>query len=119
MPDGAAASLVGNDRFFDRLPSHVHAGLTAEQRAAIAIALRERQGAAPPVNIRLSLPFPKGRLFLTVVAGRDRRGGKRRTEERRRNPLKTLGNFLFVIAAAVMFYAVVAGILLTSPPMTP
>ncbi len=119
MPDGAVSAFGANDRLFDRLPSHIHAGLTVEQRAAIATVLRERQGTPPPINIRFSLPVPPGRIYLAVMAGRDRRGPRRRNDDRRKNPMRTMGNFLFVIAAAVVFYAVAAGILLTSPSLTP
>ena len=124
MPDGAVSALGANDRFFDRqffdrLPKHIHAGFTAEQRAAIAVALRQRQATPPPINIRFSLPVPPGRIYLAIMAGRDRRGRGRRKDDRRVNPLRTMGNFIFVIAAAVVFYAVAAGILLTSSSITP
>ncbi len=119
MPDGTVSALGANDRFFDRLPSHIHAGLTAEQRAAIATVLRERQGTPPPINIRFSLPVPPGRIYLAIMAGRDRRGRGRRHEDRQVNPLRTMGNFVFVIAASLVFYAVAAGILLTSSSITP
>ncbi len=119
MPDGTVSALEAGDRFFDRLPPHIHAGFTAEQRAAIAIALRARQGAPPPINIRLSLPVPPGRIYVAIMAGHDRRGRGRRRDERRVNPLRTMGNFMFVIAASVVFYAVAAGILLTSSSITP
>ncbi len=114
MPDGTASAIGASDRLFDRLPPNIHAGLTAEQRAAIALALRERQGAPPPINIRFSLPLPRGRAYFSVLCGRDRRGGARRHHERRVNPLRTTGNFLFVIAAALGFYAVAVAVVLTS-----
>ncbi len=114
MPDGTVSAVGASDRFFDRLPPHIHAGFTAEQRTAIAVALRQRQGAPPSINIRFSLPVPPGRIYLAVMAGRDRRGSARRREDRRVNPLRSMGNFIFVIAASVMFYAAAAGILLTS-----
>lgn len=114
MPDGAASAIGADDRFFDRLPAHIHAGFTAEQRAAIALALRQRQGAPPAINIRFSLPMPPGRVYFSILCGRDRRGTRRRGDDRRVNPLRTMGNFLFVIAAALVFYGVAAGLVLTS-----
>ena len=114
MPDGTVSAFGAGDRFFDRLPPHVHAGFTAEQRAAIAIALRARQGAPPQINIRLSLPVPPGRIYLSILAGRDRRGRERRREERRVNPLRTRHHFWFVVAAALVVYGVAAGFRLTS-----
>ena len=115
MPDGAVSANGASDRFFDRLPPHIHAGFTAEQRTAIAGALGQRQGAPPSINFRLSFPVPPGRIYLAIMAGRDRRGRDRRQQDRRVNPLRTMGNFIFVIAASVVFYAIAAGILLTSP----
>jgi hypothetical protein len=119
MPDGAVSAFAADDRFFDRLPKNIHAGLTAEQRAAIAAALGERQGTPPPINIRFSLPMPPGRIYLAVMAGRDRRGHRRRNADRTVNPLRTMGNFIFVIVASVVFYAVAAGVLLTSSSIVP
>ena len=40
METSRGTTMGVSDRFFERLPRHVHAGLTAEQRAAIATALR-------------------------------------------------------------------------------
>jgi hypothetical protein len=112
MPDDSVSAIGAGDQFFDRLPRHIHAGFTAEQRAALA--LRQRQSVPPSINIRFSLPVPPGRIYLAILAGRDRRGRDRRRDERRANPLRTMGNFLFVIAAALAFYAIAAGFLLTS-----
>lgn len=118
MPDGAVSATVSasgtSDRFFDRLPPHIHAGFTVEQRAAIALALRERQSAPPPINIRFSLPLPPGRVYFSILCGRDRRGRRRRGDDRRVNPLRSMGNFLFVIAAALVFYGIAASLVLTS-----
>ena len=119
MPDGAVLAHGASDRFFERLPPHIHAGLTAEQRTAIAGAVGQRQGAPPSINIRLSFPVPPGRVYLAIMAGRDRRGQGRRQEDRRQNPLRTMGNTIFVIAASVVFYALAAGILLASPSVLP
>ena len=69
--------------------------------------------------MRFSLPIPAGRIYLTITAGRDRRGKGRRGAERKTNPLGTMGNFLFVIAAAAAFYAVAVGFLLTSTSIIP
>ena len=119
MPDGAVSANGASDRFFDRLPPHIHAGLTAEQRAAIAGAIGQRQGAPPSINLRFSVPIPPGRVYLAIMAGRDRRGRGRQREDRRQNPLRTMGNFIFVIAASVALYALAAGVLLTSPSINP
>jgi hypothetical protein len=119
MPDGTVSVAGASDRFFDRLPPHIHAGLTAEQRTAIAGAIGQRQSVPPSINIRLSLPVPPGRIYVAIMAGRDRRGHGRRQKDRRENPLRTMGNFIFVIAASVVLYALAAGTLLMSPSVNP
>lgn len=56
-----------------------------------------------PVNVRLSVPLPFGRYFLTIVAGSERRNAARRASERRRHPLATFGNVVlfFVVGTTI------------------
>lgn len=111
MPDGTHAGEVVEQRFFDRLPPHIAASLTAEQRSAIAAAAGEPEWTGGhPINIRLSLPALFGRAYVTIVAGRERRDGRRRHHDRARNPLNTMGNFVFVIGAAIVFYVAAVAI---------
>lgn len=49
-----------------------------------------------PVNIRLSIPLPFRRFYITVVAGPERRGRERLEAERDRHPLCKLGNIVFL-----------------------
>ncbi len=55
-----------------------------------------------PINIRLSLPLPGRRLFVTVVAGADKRRPDRRRRDRPLHPLLTPGNVGFLLLAAVI-----------------
>jgi hypothetical protein len=48
-----------------------------------------------PINVRLSIPLFVNRYYLTIVAGRERRSPERLVAERRKHPLKTLGNVVF------------------------
>lgn len=51
------------------------------------------------VDLRLSLPWPsRKRFYVTIVAGRERRGEERRAEERRRHPIVRFGNVLVLLA---------------------
>jgi hypothetical protein len=52
---------------------------------------------AHPVNIRITLPTPWGRIFLLLLAGSERRGPVRRRVERARHPLATFGNLLVML----------------------
>jgi hypothetical protein len=45
-----------------------------------------------PVNLRLSIPLPFGRYYVTLVAGKERRDAERLASERRKHPLLTFGN---------------------------
>ena len=60
------------------------------------LARRRSQGAMPwgrhPVDIRLSIPLLAGRYYVTLVAGKERRNAERRSNEKRKHPLITLGN---------------------------
>lgn len=48
------------------------------------------------INVRISIPLIFGRYYVTVVAGRERRNADRRKTERRKHPMVTLGNLLFI-----------------------
>jgi hypothetical protein len=64
-----------------------------------------------PVNLRLSLPWPGGRIYVTLVAGRERRAPERRAEERRKHPLATKGNILALgIGTVVTGFAILGAI---------
>jgi hypothetical protein len=99
---------IAGDSFFDRLPLPVSRGLTAEQRAAIADAVVAGGKNSPPVNIRLGIPLPFGRWFVSVLAGRERRSRERIVRDRTAQPLKTLGNAAFVFAGMMILYLVAA-----------
>jgi len=102
-PGGAAASTDDDGAALARLAPDVLAGLTAEQKDAIAQAYGvgwKRH----PVNIRLSMPWVGGRFFLTLVGGSERRAPRRRTAERQHHPLKTAGNLFFAVGLGTVFY---------------
>ncbi len=52
----------------------------------------ESWGNDHPVNLRFSIPLPFGRYYVTLVAGKERRGAERLASERRKHPLLTFGN---------------------------
>ncbi|MEM7041799.1 MAG: hypothetical protein AAF543_03200 [Pseudomonadota bacterium] len=51
-----------------------------------------------PLNLRFSLPLPFGRWYVTLVAGKERRGKERLVEERKKHPLETVPNLLFLFS---------------------
>ena len=63
------------------------------------------------INIRLSIPLVFMRVYVTLVAGKERRDDARRRAEREKHPLRTWGNmFLFGYSGALFglaFFAIV------------
>jgi len=63
------------------------------------------------VNVRLSLPSPFGRIYITLLAGREKRNLDRLSRERADHALWTLGNVLFFsVASAFLFVLSVTGL---------
>ncbi|MBT3788759.1 MAG: hypothetical protein HN725_19685 [Alphaproteobacteria bacterium] len=111
MTELTATSSI--DRVFDYLPTDVRQELSESQIGALADAIKRsgwRQN--HKVNIRLSIPLIFTRIFVTVIAGAEKREPDRRQIEKSSHPLRTFGNFLFVGAVALLIYAIaLAGIL--------
>ncbi|MEZ5931305.1 MAG: hypothetical protein R3F54_05045 [Alphaproteobacteria bacterium] len=55
-----------------------------------------------PLNLRVTLPLPFGRWYVTLVAGRERRGKERLVSERKKHPLDTLPNVLFLLSIGIV-----------------
>ena len=89
---------------FARLPSWVINTLSPEQMQAIHRALTDSGASRPPINIRISIPLPRRRFFLTVVCGAEKRNPERRAHERTVHPLHTIGNGFFILGLATIFY---------------
>lgn len=51
------------------------------------------------VNLRLSIPLPFKRYYITILAGEERRSAQRRVEDRQKHPIKTTANFIVLSAA--------------------
>ncbi len=94
----------------------VRAGLSLKQEDAIRDAARQDTWKRHPVDVRLALPTPFGRLYLALVAGRERRSAARLTVERRRYPrigaggLALLGAAIATLAlAGLAVYGILVG----------
>ena len=77
--------------------------LSPAQQEAIREAARRDAWVGHPVDLRLSLPLPFGRCYVTLVAGRERRSAARRRSDH--HPLDSLGNVFFFAGATVMLGA--------------
>ncbi len=91
----------------------VRAGLSMKQEDAIRAAARQDAWKRHPVDIRVVLPTPFGRLYLALVAGRERRSAARLAVERNRHPLAGAGNIaivgVLIAIAGLAVYGIFAG----------
>lgn len=90
-----------------RLPPDFVASLSADQRRALRTALPGQPWRRHPVDLRFTLPLFGRGLYLTLVAGSERRNVVRRRDDRLRHPLHTSGNLAFLVALASLLYALV------------
>lgn len=104
-------------RFRARIPPEVAASFTAEQLAAIHTAFALRTLPRHSLDLRRSIPTPWGRMYLAIVAGREKRGAARRSTERARRRagavadialLGVLSGLLVVIGAGALYLAKMA-----------
>lgn len=100
-----------SNEFLERLPREVLETFTPEQRSALWGAAKPSSWRYHPIDIRISLPLPGSRLFLTVVSGIERRSSSRRRRDGRVRPFFTAGNIVFLVAIFVV--AVALGSVLT------
>lgn len=87
---------VRAEQIMSALAPEVRDSLSAEQETAIRAAAELDAWDRHPVDLRLSLPTPFGRIYIAMVAGRERRSAARRAIDRRQRPLLTTGNVLVV-----------------------
>ena len=83
---------------FARIPSDVRNSFSESQRRALDDAAEDLQWGRHSVDLRLSVPFFVDRFYLTIVGGRERRDEGRRADDRRKHPILTFGNRLFLLA---------------------
>jgi hypothetical protein len=90
----------------DRLPEALRASLTAEQQQALSAFSEPAPANAHPVDLRVIAPVPGRPVFLSVLAGPEQRSKNRRSVERQRHPLRTIGNIIFPGSSLFGVYAV-------------
>lgn len=88
----------------ERLPEAIRDSLTPEQRQALSAFAAPPPANPHPVDLRVTLPVPGRPMFLSVLAGPERRSRSRRTLERQRHPLHTIGNIVFLGTSLVGVY---------------
>jgi hypothetical protein len=73
-----------------------------QQQNAAKPSEHKRDWGRHPLNLRVSLPLPFGRWYVTLVAGRERRGKERLIEERNKHPLDTVPNLMFLLSIGIV-----------------
>lgn len=108
MPDGSqtdSGSNVEPGAVSTRSVSHPLMGSTRSEPA-----VRNAAGhAAPPINIRLTVPILGRRFYFAIASGRERRSRERLALERQRNPIRTKKNITFIVVAALVLYLITLG----------
>ncbi len=103
MSDSRSDPLAEN-WLFSRLPKPVVGSLTHEQAEALREAVDGNGKTRHPVHLRFTLPLGQRRYFFNFVVGSERRTSERLAREREHYPLRTAGNFFFVLGIATLFY---------------
>ena len=110
-PDPAESDHSGlADAILEKLPSDVRATLGPDQVVALRRAANDVSWSSHKVNIRLTIPTVFNKYYLVILGGRERRDRDRIAAERRRHPLYTLSNLLFLLGVgglAVYFSSVI------------
>ena len=55
-----------------------------------------------PINLRVTLPLPFKRWYVTLVAGPERRSDERLQQEREQHPLDTLPNLMLLLSIGIV-----------------
>ena len=84
------------DAIVSRLPEATRATLSEAQLDALRESAESIKWGKHPIDIRLSVPTFLSRYYLVLIGGKERRGKGRLVEERKRHPLNTLFNWLFI-----------------------
>ncbi|MFN3076100.1 MAG: hypothetical protein ABT940_04315 [Alphaproteobacteria bacterium] len=107
MAQNEAGDRVAAEWLDTRLPPDVVKGLSDEQRHALIEALRVMPWKKHPVDLRMTIPFFGRRYYLAVIGGIDKRSSGRLKTERAGHPVHSMGNMMFVLGIAVVFYLIV------------
>lgn len=98
------------EQMLRRLPPRIRETLSDDQTQAIRQAMSERwPEPRHPLDLRLTLPWPGGAIFIALVGGRERRSAARRRMDRASRPVGTIGNLLFFIMLAILLALLMGG----------
>jgi hypothetical protein len=94
-------------RFRSRVDPAIAGSFTPDQLAAIHTAFALRTLPRHSIDVRRSIPTPWGRMYLAIVAGREKRGSARRAADR---ALRRAGSVAdLAVVGSVLSIAALAG----------
>ncbi len=96
-------------RFRARIDPETAASFTPRQLAAIHLAFALRTLPRHSLDIRRSLPTPWGRIYLAIVAGREKRGEARRSADRAIQGVRAAGDLALLAAVTLVLLLIGAG----------
>lgn len=108
---------VRAEQFMRAMDPEILESLTPDQESAIRAAANRPPWDKHPIDLRVSLPTPFGRWYMTLVAGPERRNAARLKQERENHPLATPRNLALIGALigtfagllAVLVFQILAG----------
>jgi hypothetical protein len=98
-------------RFRARIDPETAASFTPRQLAAIHLAFALRTLPRHSLDIRRSIPTPWGRMYLALVAGREKRGTSRRRTERAMRGAGVAGDLALLGILTLLLAMIAAGAL--------
>jgi hypothetical protein len=98
-------------RFRARIDPETAASFTPRQLAAIHLAFALRTLPRHSLDYRRSVPTPWGRMYLAVIAGREKRGKARRQAERARRGAGVAADLTLLGVVALVLLMLGAGAL--------
>ena len=102
-PVPRAGQTAPQNWLFAKLSAELLASFSDDQKRALHEAVSDAT-ARPPVNIRLTIPLPGRRFYVTIFSGQEKRSPNRRRHERTRHPVRTVANIFFILGFAATFY---------------
>jgi hypothetical protein len=97
------------EKFFESIPPEVSVTFTDAQFEAIKKAFCNRSWKRHTIDIRFSLPFPKGRFYTVLLAGSERRSNKRIKSQKSSYPLWTpINTFVIILSFVVLVISLIS-----------
>lgn len=91
------------DRIADMPADEAEESASSEAHPAAKPTPQSRDwGGQHPINLRVTLPLPFRRWYVTLVAGPERRSSERLQQEREKHPLETLPNLMFLLSIGIV-----------------